>query len=185
MNRQIKLQSPFTDSDISELQAGTSALVSGVIYTARDAAHKRLAATLENGEPLPFDINGQTIYYLGPSPAPPGKIIGAAGPTTSSRMDPYTPTLLAAGLKAIIGKGYRNQAVRQALQEYRAVYFATFGGAGALLATAIKEVEVIAYPDLGPEAIRRLKVENLPVIVANDSYGNDLFEQEQAKYRSV
>ena len=158
-------------------------LLSGVIYTARDAAHQRLVQALEREESLPFDLGGQTIYYMGPTPARPGQVIGSAGPTTSARMDVYTPQLLAAGVKAMIGKGSRAMAVREAIQKHKAVYLAAVGGIGALLAQCIKEAEVIAYEDLGAEAIMRLKVVDFPAIVANDIYGKDLFAQGKAKYR--
>jgi len=138
---------------------------------------------LDKGDKLPFDLNRQTLYYMGPSPARPDQIIGSAGPTTSSRMDTYTPRLIAAGIRAMIGKGNRSPAVKEAIKKYRAVYFATIGGAGALLAKSIKQVEVIAYEDLGTEAILRLNVENFPAIVANDIYGEDLFDQGKAKYQ--
>jgi fumarate hydratase subunit beta len=154
-----------------------------VVYTARDVAHQRLIQALEKGEGLPLDLKGQTLYYLGPSPAPPGRLIGAAGPTTSSRMDKYTPRLLAAGIRAMMGKGNRSPEVREAIKKHKAVYFVTIGGAGALLSRSIKKVEVIAYDDLGAEAIRRLEVKDFPAIVANDIHGGDLFEQERAKYQ--
>ncbi|MBI4284707.1 MAG: Fe-S-containing hydro-lyase [Chloroflexi bacterium] len=181
----LKVSSPLDLATVERLTAGTEVSISGVVYTARDAAHKRLIAALEKGEKLPFDPAGQTIYYTGPSPARPGRIIGAAGPTTSSRMDIYTPPLLAAGLRAMIGKGSRSPVVREAIQKHKAVYFVTIGGAGALLARAIKRVEMVAYEDLGAEAILRLTVEDLPAVVANDIYGGDLFEQGQAKYRRL
>lgn len=177
------ITSPLDSETVGKLTAGTKILISGVIYAARDAAHKRLIQALEEGEKLPFDPKGQTIYYMGPSPAKPGQVIGSAGPTTSSRMDAYTPRLLAAGLRAMIGKGARSVEVREALKKYKAVYFATIGGAGALLHKSIKRVESIAYEDLGPEAILRLEVEDFPAIVANDIYGADLFEQGKAKYQ--
>ena len=158
-------------------------LISGVIYAARDAAHQRLIQALDRGEKLPFELKGQTLYYMGPSPAKPGQVIGSAGPTTSSRMDTYTPRLIASGLRGMIGKGSRSPAVKEATQKYRAVYFATTGGAGALLAKSIKQVEIIAYEDLGTEAILRLIVEDLPAIVANDVYGEDLFQQGKARYQ--
>jgi len=167
----------------NRLVVGTRVTISGVIYTARDAAHHRLIQALDRGEELPFDLKGQTLYYMGPSPARAGQVIGSAGPTTSSRMDKYTPKLLAAGIKATIGKGSRSIEVREAIKKYKAVYLVATGGAGALLARAIKEVEVIAYEELGAEAIRRLTVENFPAIVANDIYGEDLFEQGRAKYK--
>lgn len=162
---------------------GTRVLISGVIYVARDAAHQRLSQALDAGNKLPFDLKGQTLYYMGPSPAKPGQVIGSAGPTTSGRMDRYTPRLIASGIRAMIGKGNRSAAVKEAIKEYQAVYFATIGGAGALLAKSIKQVEVIAYEDLGTEAILRLKVDNFPAIVANDIYGGDLFEQGKARYQ--
>jgi len=165
------------------LTVGTKVLVSGVIYTARDAAHRRLIQALDKGDRLPFDLTGQTIYYMGPSPASPDHIIGSAGPTTSARMDIYTPRLIAAGIRAMIGKGGRSPEVKEAIKKYKAVYFAATGGAGALLAKSIKQVETVAYEDLGAEAILRLKVDSFPAIVANDIYGDDLFEQGKARYR--
>ncbi len=179
----ISITSPIGAKTIEELTVGTPVLISGVIYTARDAAHQRLTQALEKREKPPFSLRGQTIYYTGPSPARPGRIIGSAGPTTSTRMDIYTPRLLASGIRAMIGKGGRSLAVKEAMQKYKAVYFVAIGGAGALLAQCIKKVEIIAYEDLGPEAIRLLTVENFPAIVANDIYGEDLFEQGKAKYR--
>jgi fumarate hydratase subunit beta len=179
----MKITSPIEEKVIARLTAGTKVTISGVIYTARDAAHYRITRALEMGEKPPFDLAGQTIYYMGPSPAPPGRVIGSAGPTTSSRMDGYTPGLLAAGIRAMIGKGSRSTEVREAIQKYRAVYLAATGGAGALLARTIKRVEVIAYEELGTEAILKLTVEDFPAIVANDSYGEDLFEQGRAKYK--
>ena len=162
---------------------GTRVLISGVIHVARDAAHQRLSQALDAGDKLPFDLKGQTLYYMGPSPAKPGQVIGSAGPTTSGRLDSYTPRLIALGIRAMIGKGNRSAAVKEAIKKYQAVYFATIGGAGALLAKSIKQVEVIAYEDLGAEAILRLKVDNFPAIVANDTYGGDLFEQGKARYQ--
>lgn len=162
---------------------GTRVLISGVLYAARDTAHRRLIQALDKGDKLPFDLNGQTLYYMGPSPAKPGQVIGSAGPTTSSRMDIYTPRLIALGIRAMIGKGSRSLAVKEAIKKYKAVYFATIGGAGALLAKSIKQVEVIAYEDLGPAAILRLNVDNFPAIVANDVYGEDLFEQGKTRYQ--
>jgi len=179
----IHIKSPIDAKTIKELTIGTPVLISGVIYTARDAAHQRLTQALEKREKPPFSLRGQTIYYTGPSPARPGRIIGSVGPTTSTRMDIYTPRLLASGIRAMIGKGGRSLAVKEAMQKYKAVYFVAIGGAGALLAQCIKKVEIIAYDDLGPEAIRLLTVENFPAIVANDIYGEDLFEQGKAKYR--
>jgi len=182
MIEKLHITSPIDAKTIEKLRVGTQVLISGIVYTARDAAHQRLIQALDKGERLPFDLKGQTLYYMGPSPARPGQIIGSAGPTTSSRMDIYTPRLIAAGIRAMIGKGSRSPAVREAIKRYKAVYFATIGGAGALLAQSIKEVEVIAYEDLGTEAIRRLNVESFPAIVANDIYGEDLFEQSKTKY---
>lgn len=158
-------------------------LISGIVYAARDAAHQRLVQALDKGERLPFDLEGQTIYYMGPSPARPGQVIGSAGPTTSSRMDRYTPRLIAAGIRAMIGKGSRSAEVREAIRKYKAVYLVATGGAGALLAKTIKRAEVIAYEDLGAEAVMRLTVEDFPAIVANDIYGGDLFEQGKAEYQ--
>jgi len=179
----MNIIAPIKEEVIEKLTVGTRVTISGVIYTARDAAHHRIIQALDRGEELPFDLKGQTLYYMGPSPARAGQVIGSAGPTTSSRMDKYTSKLLAAGIKATIGKGSRSTEVREAIKKYKAVYLVATGGAGALLARAIKEVEVIAYEELGAEAIRRLTVENFPAIVANDIYGEDLFEQGKAKYK--
>jgi len=179
----VHIASPIEAEIIEKLRVGTKVLISGVIYTARDAAHQRLVQALDRGDRLPFDLKGQTLYYTGPSPAKPGQVIGSAGPTTSSRMDIYTPRLIAAGIRAMIGKGSRSAAVKEAIKKYKAVYFATIGGAGALLHKSIKQAEVIAYEDLGTEAILRLNVENFPAIVANDIYGEDLFERGKAKYQ--
>ena len=176
------ITSPIDDKTIEKLTAGTQVLISGVIYVGRDAAHKRFIEALDKGNELPFDIRGQTVYYMGPSPARPGQVIGSAGPTTSTRMDVYTPRLLAAGLKAMIGKGDRSPEVKEAIKKYKAVYLVAVGGAGALLAKTIKQSEVVAYEDLGAEAILRLLVENFPAIVANDIYGEDLFKRGRAEY---
>jgi len=165
-----------------QIKAGDEVILSGVIYTARDAAHKRMIEDLEKGNPLPFDPQGAVIYYVGPTPPKPGQVIGSAGPTSAYRMDKYTPTLLKLGVKAIIGKGYRSQAVKDALKEYGAVYLASTGGAGALLAKRIKEAEVVAYEDLGAEAVRRLVVEDFPTVCINDAYGGDLYIEGQRKY---
>jgi len=153
-----------------------------VLYVARDAAHKRMVEALDKGDHLPFNIKGQTIYYLGPSPAPPGKVIGSAGPTTSSRMDVYTPRLLAAGLKGMIGKGARSREVKDALKKYKAVYLAAVGGAGALISKTIIKSETIAYPELGPEAILKLEVKDFPATVINDICGGDLYAEGKEKY---
>lgn len=175
-----KLQAPLTESAVRSLRAGDDVLIDGVVYTARDMAHKRLCETIEAGRELPFELAGAIIYFVGPTPAPPGRIIGAAGPTTSSRMDPFSPTLIANGLKAMIGKGYRGGAVREALKKYGAVHLATLGGAGALLSKHIVASEVIAYEDLGTEAVRKLKVVDFPAVVAYDCYGNSVYKRESA-----
>ena len=168
-----------------ELRAGDEVLLNGVIYVARDQAHRRMIEAIDKGEELPFDIRGQVIYYMGPSPARPGQVIGSAGPTTSGRMDRYTPKLLEMGLKGMIGKGMRSREVKEAIKKYKAVYFAAIGGAGALISKSIKSSEVIAYEDLGPEAVRKLYVEDFPVVVINDAYGGDLYEEGKAKYREL
>lgn len=178
----IHVTPPLDDKTIEQLHAGDRVSITGVIYSARDAAHKRLVEALERGGPLPIPLEGQIIYYMGPSPARPGRPIGSAGPTTSGRMDSYAPTLLARGLKGMIGKGNRSQLVRDAIKRHRAVYLAATGGAGALIARTIKKAEVVAYEDLGAEAIRRLEVEDFPAIVINDIYGGDLYEEGKAKY---
>lgn len=170
------LRTPIPEDVLPTLKTGDRLMLTGIMYTARDAAHKRMFESLLKGDSLPFDIVGQTLYYVGPTPAKPGEVIGSAGPTTSGRMDKYTPKLLEMGLKVMIGKGKRNEEVKEAIKRHQAVYLAAVGGAGALIARAIKKVEVVAYEDLGTEAIRKLEVENFPVIVANDIYGNDLFE---------
>ncbi len=174
---------PLTDKTVVSLRAGDAVLLSGVIFTARDAAHLRMFEALERGQPLPFEIKNQTIYYVGPSPAPPGRVIGSAGPTTSTRMDEYTPRLLAAGLKGMVGKGPRSAEVKEAIKKYQAVYFAAVGGAGALLSKSVLKSEVVAYPDLGPEAVLRLEVQDFPATVINDIYGGDLYESGRATYR--
>ena len=178
-----KIDLPLTEKTIAALKAGDNLLLSGILYVARDAAHKRMTEALEKGESLPFDINGQTLYYMGPSPAPPGRPIGAAGPTTSARMDVYTPPLLAAGLKGMIGKGVRSVEVKDAMKKHRAVYLAAIGGAGALISNTIVKADVVAYQDLGPEAILRIEVKDFPTTVINDIYGGDLYEEGKAKYR--
>jgi fumarate hydratase subunit beta len=177
------IASPIEENIRKKLVAGDSISLSGVIYTARDAAHRRMAEALKSKQPLPFDIRGQTIYYMGPTPARPGAVIGSCGPTTSGRMDAYTPALLEAGLAAMIGKGERSPEVREAIKKFKAVYFVTYGGAGALLAKTVRTAEVVAYPELGAEAIMRLEVEDFPVVVANDMRGGDLFSEQIAKYR--
>jgi fumarate hydratase subunit beta len=182
MSQPIRLNTPLTDADLEKLRAGDKVLLTGVIYTGRDAAHKRLFDLLQGGKPLPIDLKGQVIYYVGPAPAKPGQVIGSAGPTTSGRMDAYSPKLMETGLKGMIGKGMRRKEVVEAMKKYKAVYFAATGGAGALLAKAIKKAQVVAYEDLGPEAINRLEVEDFPVIVVNDTKGNDLYEEGMRKY---
>jgi fumarate hydratase subunit beta len=173
---------PLSEETVAGLHTGDKVFINGVIYTARDTAHKRLIALLDQGKALPFDLTGQIIYYVGPTPAPSGRAIGAAGPTTSGRMDVYTPRLLAQGLKGMIGKGARSQEVREAIKQYRTVYLGATGGAGALLSQSIKKAEVIAFAELGPEAVRRLEVEDFPAVVINDCFGNDLYEQGRATY---
>jgi fumarate hydratase subunit beta len=178
-----KVTLPLTEKIIETLKAGDNLLLSGTLYVARDAAHKRMVEALDRGESLPFDVRGQTLYYMGPSPAPLGRVIGSAGPTTATRMDLYTPRLLAAGLKGMIGKGVRSQEVKDAINKYNAVYLAAVGGAGALLSKAIIKSEVIAYPDLGPEAVLKIEVKDFPVTVINDIHGGDLYVEGKAKYR--
>jgi len=178
-----RITTPLDDVVVAGLRAGDQVLLTGVVYTARDAAHKRLVALIEEGKPLPFELAGQLIYYVGPTPAKPGEPIGAAGPTTAGRMDPYAPVLMERGLKGMIGKGARSKAVRDAMIKHRAVYFAAVGGAGALASKRIKSAEIIAYEDLGPEALRKLYVEDLPLFVVNDVYGGDLYEEGVARYR--
>ena len=178
----VKITSPLSKEEASKLRAGDSCLISGVIYTARDAAHKRLCALLEKGEPLPCDVKDAVIYFAGPAPAKPGAVIGSVGPTTSYRMDAYSPAMIAAGQTGMIGKGKRRQNVKDSMIKNGAVYFAAVGGAGAILSKCIRESEVIAYPDLGTEAIRRLRVEKLPVIVIMDSRGNNLYETAVHSY---
>ncbi|NWG04118.1 MAG: Fe-S-containing hydro-lyase [Syntrophaceae bacterium] len=183
MESTIRVHTPLTDEMVKKLKIGDKVFIDGIIYTGRDAAHKRLIELANRGDPFPFDISGQIIYYVGPTPPKPGQPIGSAGPTTSYRMDLYAPILIARGLKGMIGKGSRGREVVEAMMKYKAVYFAATGGAGALLSKRIKKSEVVAYEDLGPEAIRRLEVEDFPVIVANDIYGNDLYIEGAKKYK--
>src|SRR5881296_3984563 len=173
---------PLSDADVVSLRAGDRVRITGVLYTARDAAHGRLFPLIERGERLPIDVRGQVIYYTGPSPARPGDIVGAIGPTTASRMDKFTPALLGLGLKGTIGKGYRSQAVKDALRQHRGVYFGAIGGAGAVLSQFVKKLSIVAYEDLGTEAIRRLEVEGFPAIVINDCHGGDLYQDGVKAY---
>ena len=176
------INTPLTDSETRLLKAGDSVTITGTIYTARDAAHKRLVELIENRLELPFDLKGQVIYYVGPTPARPGYPLGSAGPTTSTRMDSYAPLLIENGLKGMIGKGEMGPDVAKALSDNKAVYFAAVGGAGAFLARCVQQSRIIAWEDLGPEAVRELAVKNLPVIVAQDSFGNNLFRGGRSRY---
>ena len=180
---QKKITSPFNDKTIADLKAGDQVLISGVMYVGRDAAHKRLVETMNKGEKMPFDVKGQVVYYMGPSPTKPGNVIGSSGPTTSGRMDAYTPRMLEAGLKGMVGKGLRTKEVKDAIKKYKAVYLAGVGGAAALIAKRIVKSEIIAYEELGPEALLRIEVKDFPAIVINDMYGGDLYEEGKAKYR--
>ena len=177
----IKLNTPLNTSDIAKLKIGDEVYLNGIIYTARDAAHKKLDDLIKAKKPLPLPLKGNVIYYVGPTPKRPSRVIGSAGPTSSYRMDKFTPKLLSLGLRATIGKGERTDDVVKAMKKYKAIYLAAIGGAGALISKCIKKCEVIAYPELGPEAIYKLKVENLPVIVINDIKGNDLYRKAKAK----
>jgi len=178
-----KVRLPLTDKTLEGLKAGDNILLTGTMYVGRDAAHKRIIEALDKGMPLPFDVKGQVIYFMGPSPARPGQPIGSAGPTTSGRMDSYSPRLIAEGLKGMIGKGMRSQEVKDAMKKHRAVYLAAIGGAGALISKTIKKSEVTAYEELGAEAIRRLEVEDFPATVVNDIHGGDLYQEGKARYR--
>ncbi len=183
MSEVIKITTPLSDEVVSSLKSGDQVSINGILYTARDAAHKRLIDLLDKGKKLPFDIKGQIIYYVGPTPAKPGAIIGSAGPTTSYRMDPYAPRLMEVGMKGMIGKGNRTQSVIDAMVKHKSIYFAAIGGAGALVARSIKKVEIIAYDDLGPEAIRKMEVEDFQAVVVNDTYGNDVYKEGMNKYK--
>lgn len=185
MGNILRVETPLTHEVVESLKTGDPVLINGVLYAARDAAHKRMAESIRKEEPLPFDLSGQIIYYVGPTPPKPGAPIGSAGPTTSYRMDPYAPTLIEKGLKGMIGKGARGDAVIEAMKRYRAVYFAATGGAGALISKTIKRAEVVAYEDLGTEAVRRLHVEDFPALVACDVRGNDLYRDGRMRYRRV
>lgn len=179
----IEIHLPLNDGIVRDLRTGDNVLLSGILYAARDTAHKFLTEAWQRGEPLPFDIRNQVIYYMGPSPSIPGQVIGAAGPTTSGRMDSYSLLLIEIGLKGMIGKGGRSKAVKEAMLRYQAVYFGTIGGAGALISQTIRKSEVVAYAEAGAEAIRKLEVEKFPVTVINDIYGGDLYQEGKAKYR--
>jgi len=180
---ELRIETPVSDETIEKLRTGDRVFITGYLYTGRDSAHKKLIELVKEGKDLPLDIKGQFIYYVGPTPARPGKPIGSAGPTTSYRMDSFAPTLHSMGLKGTIGKGSRNEEVKEALKKYKAVYLAAVGGAGALISKSIESAEVIAYPELGPEAIRRIKVKDFPCIVINDMYGGDLYEEGKKKYQ--
>lgn len=180
-----RINTPLTDEVVESLKAGDKVLITGYIYTARDAAHKRMVEALQRGESLPVDLEGQIIYYVGPTPPKPGQVIGSAGPTTAIRMDKYVEPLLKLGLKGMIGKGYRSPQVKELLKKYKAVYFAAVGGVATLLQKHIKSSELVAYEDLGTEAIRKLYVEDFPVIVANDIYGGDIFEEGRKRYARI
>ena len=181
----MKLTTPLTEDKLKKLKAGDEVKLSGHLYTARDQAHKRLAKLIENDKELPIDIENAVIYYTGPAPAKPNQVIGSCGPTTSYRMDEYTPALLKKGLKGMIGKGPRSQNVKEAIKEYKAIYFAAIGGAAALLSKKIIESKVVAYPELQTEAIRLLKVKDFPLVVVNDIHGNDLYEMGKNKYKEL
>ena len=179
----MNIETPLKKEDIEKLKAGDIVKISGIIYTARDAAHKKMCELLEKKQELPFDPEGAVIYYVGPSPEKPGQVIGSAGPTTSGRMDAYTPLLLSAGIKGMIGKGIRSDKVRESIVKNKAVYFSATGGAAALISRTVISSRVVAYEELGTEAVRELTVKDLPVIVINDIYGNDLYTEGQKKYR--
>lgn len=178
----IYLETPLTVEKIKHLKAGDEVALSGTIYTGRDAAHKRMMQLLAENKPLPFDLKDQTIFYVGPTPSQPGHVFGSGGPTTSGRMDAYSPTMIQLGMRAMIGKGYRNEGVKKAIVQYGGVYFGAIGGAGAMMSACVKECEIIAFDDLGPEAIRQLKVENMPLVVVIDSQGNDLYQIGRQNY---
>jgi len=182
---EVRVTMPITDEDVRQLKIGDHVRINGVIYTARDAAHNRMLETLDAGGELPIDIKGQLIYYVGPTPARPGRASGAFGPTTSMRMDPFTPRLLAAGLKACMGKGNRGPEVQEALKEHTAVYFMAVGGAGAMLSQFIRKVEVVAYEDLGTESLKRVEVEDFPAVVMDDCEGRDLLNEGRKQFRDM
>lgn len=184
-DRVKRLHAPLTEADVRQLRAGEEVVIDGTVYTARDMAHNRLCQAIDRGESLPIELKGAIIYFVGPTPARPGRVIGAAGPTTSARMDPFSPKLIAQGLRAMIGKGYRNDEVRRALQQYGAVHLSTLGGAGALLSRHIIRAEVVAYEDLGTEAIRRLEVVDFPAVVAYDAAGGSVYDDIKAQLSGV
>ncbi len=183
MPKPKRIELPLTEETLSDLRAGDSLLLNGVIYVARDAAHKKMIEALDEGRPLPISIEGQTVYFMGPSPARPGRPIGSAGPTTSGRMDTYSPRLIEQGLKGMIGKGPRSREVKDAMVRYKAIYMGAIGGAGAIISKSIRKAEVVAYDELGAEALRLLEVQDFPVTVINDVYGGDLYEEGKTKYR--
>lgn len=185
MPKTFHLKTPLKSEELEKLNIGDKVFISGKIYTARDAAHKRLVELIDQGKELPFDIQGQVMYYVGPAPAPPGKPIGSAGPTTSYRMDPYAPKLMDNGLKGMIGKGPRGENVIKSMQKNKAVYFAAIGGAAVVVASSIKSAKIIAYEDLGTEAIREMEVEKFPCIVANDTKGNDIYQKGIEEYKEI
>jgi fumarate hydratase subunit beta len=182
---EVRVRTPLTDEDVRQLKIGDHVRISGVIYTARDAAHSRMVQALDAGEKLPIDLRGQLIYYTGPTPARPGRTAGAFGPTTSMRMDPFTPRLLAEGLKACMGKGNRGPEVQEALKKYTAVYFMAVGGAGAMLSKFVRSVEVIAYEDLGTESLKRVEVDDFPAVVMDDCEGRDLLMEGRKQWRDM
>ena len=184
MKETVHLETPLTRENNEALRTGDIVLISGVLFTARDAAHARMAEVIENGEPLPFDPEGQVVYFTGPAPARPGQALGPAGPTTASRMDPYSPLLIERGLKGMVGKGVRSESVLESMREHGCVYFGAVEGTAALLADKVKEAEIVAYEDLGAEAIRRLVVEDFPVVVVNDLYGGDLYREGRERWRA-
>lgn len=183
MSEAVRLETPLSLGDIEPLRAGDVVLLSGPLFAARDAAHKRMAEAIESGSPLPFDPEGQVVYFTGPAPARPGHVLGPAGPTTSSRMDPYSPLLIERGLRGMVGKGVRSEAVRESMREHGCAYFGAVEGTAALLADRVREAEVIAYEDLGAEAVRRLVVEDFPVVVVNDLHGGDVYREGRERWR--
>ena len=182
---EVRLRPPVTEEDVVQMKIGDHVLITGAIYTARDAAHKRMVETLDAGGKLPIDIRGQLIYYTGPTPARPGRVAGSIGPTTSMRMDPFTPRLLQEGMKACMGKGNRGPEVQEALKKYRGVYLMAVGGAGAMLSKFVRKIEVVAYEDLGTESIKRIEVEDFPAVVMDDCEGRDLLMEGRKQWRDM